>query len=199
MTALCRAYGIRRSTGYKWLARFYERGSFEDLADHSRRPLSNSRRVPRRVEMMIVAMRKRFPHWGPRKLRVLLRKERPWIDWPAPSTIGSVLKRHNLVSQRRRRARLPPRSQPFVAARAPNDVWCVDFKGHFRTGDGVYCYPLTVMDAYSRFLCAASEWIHRSRIKRVRPSRNYFADTDYRRRFVATTVSHSLRSRPRPV
>jgi putative transposase len=31
-------------------------------------------------------------------------------------------------------------------------VWTADFKGHFRTRDSLYCYPLTVKDGFSRFL-----------------------------------------------
>jgi transposase InsO family protein len=71
---------------------------------------------------------------------------------PAASTIGDILKRHGLIKQRRRRVHTPPYTKPFAQCSAPNSVWCVDFKGHFKTQDGVRCYPLTIMDAYSRFL-----------------------------------------------
>jgi transposase InsO family protein len=78
----------------------------------------------------------------------------PQHDWPAASTIGAVLKRHGMVSARKRRHRVAPRTRPFSACRDPNDVWCVDFKGEFATSDGRTCYPLTVMDAASRYLLA---------------------------------------------
>ncbi len=42
----------------------------------------------------------------------------------------------------------------------PNDLWCADFKGEFKLGNGRYCYPLTVTDHASRFLliCEALEF-----------------------------------------
>src|SRR6202022_3655479 len=80
----------------------------------------------------------------------------PKVGWPAPSTVAAILKRHGLVRARKRRLRIAPRTQPFSDCVEPNDVWCVDFKGHFRTGDGAFVYPLTVMDAASRCLPAGS-------------------------------------------
>ncbi len=159
MTALCRVYGIARSTAYKWLARFEERRRFADLADRSRRPHSSPLTVAADIEARLVAARRRHPLWGPRKLRSWLVRQDRRFKWPAPSTIGEVLRRHKLINKRRLRPRMPPRTQPFAQCLAPNDVWCVDFKGHFRTGDGCYCYPLTVMDAYSRYLlgCTAMD------------------------------------------
>jgi len=56
------------------------------------------------------------------------------------------------VKKRRRRR---PHYHPGVVApvtHAPNDLWTADFKGHFRTRDGVYCYPLTIADQHTRFL-----------------------------------------------
>jgi len=70
------------------------------------------------------------------------------------STIGAILKRNGMVTPRRRRYRAAPRSKPFASCREPNDLWCVDFKGHFPTRDGRLCYPLTVMDGATRFLLA---------------------------------------------
>jgi transposase InsO family protein len=83
---------------------------------------------------------------------VLLERKDSSVVWPAASTIGEVLKRHNLVRPRKRRRRTPPYSEPFASAEHPNDVWCADFKGWFRTGDGVRCDPLTLSDARSRYL-----------------------------------------------
>ena len=54
--------------------------------------------------------------------------------------------------KRRLRRRSPPSSAPFAHCGAANDVWCVDFKGWFLTSDGTHCEPLTLNDAYSRYL-----------------------------------------------
>ena len=80
---------------------------------------------------------------GPAKLRVLFKEKRPDLEAPATSTIAAILKRHGLVKPQRRRSKAPPRSKPFAEVRAPNDVWCADFKGDFLVGDGARCYPLT--------------------------------------------------------
>jgi len=107
---------------------------------------------------MILALRHAHPTWGPRKLRAYLDWKRPDTLWPAASTIGALLHRHGLVRPRRRPgggpARWAPLDQPLTRAQAPNDVWTTDFKGEFRLGSGAYCYPLTVLDAHSRFLLA---------------------------------------------
>lgn len=152
MAALCRAFGISRQTGYKWVRRYFE---FEEegdpalLQDRSRRPLTSPTAVDEAVVDLIIRARKARPHWGPRKLHAWLGER---YTMPAASTIGEILKRHGLVKRRRRRVHTPPYTKPFAQCSAPNSVWCVDFKGHFKTRDGVRCYPLTIMDAFSRFL-----------------------------------------------
>jgi transposase InsO family protein len=92
----------------------------------------------------------------------------PDEEWPAVSTIGAILKRHHMVKTRRKRRRAPPRTQPFSKVREPNDVWCVDFKGQFTIGDGRRCYPLTVMDAASRYLLACVAF-HEPTLENVEP------------------------------
>ena len=156
---LCRKYGISPKTAYKWLHRADELGLEEGLKDRSRAPHHHPNQVPRELEKMIVARRLAHPTWGPRKLRALLGRQDGRRHWPAASTIGEVLKRHNLVDPRKRRRRTPPYGEPFASARQPNDVWCGDFKGWFRTGDGRRCDPLTISDAASRYLlcCQAME------------------------------------------
>jgi transposase InsO family protein len=99
----------------------------------------------------VLALRRRRPQWGPKKLRQVLAEQQPGQTWPAPSTIGDWLKADGLIPERRRRTRVP-RPAPLAQARAPNDVWTADFKGWFRTADGTRCDPLTVIDAYSRFV-----------------------------------------------
>jgi putative transposase len=151
MAEVCRQYGISRKTGYKWLARYREEG-VEGLKDRSRAPKRPSNGLGGEVEAAVIAARAAHPTWGAKKLRVLLEREHPRTAWPARSTIAEVLRRHGLVVPRRRRRRTPPQEGPFGSCNGPNAVWCVDFKGWFRTGDGSRCDPLTVSDAYSRYL-----------------------------------------------
>src|ERR1700731_3595239 len=90
--------------------------------------------------------------WGPRKLKRVLADAEPWRAWPATSTIGQLLGREGLVVEKRRRSKTPPYTQPFAEADGPNQVWCTDFKGWFRTQDGERIDPLTLSDAHSRYL-----------------------------------------------
>jgi transposase InsO family protein len=150
MAALCGLYGISRKTGYKWTERFLAAG-VPGLVDWSHAPRRVPWAVPPQLEQTIVELRKRYPFWGPRKLRAWLQKHRPETDWPASSTIGQVLRRYGLVQRRRARRRTPVCQHPLAACTAPNIVWCADFKGAFRVA-GRYCHPLTISDGYSRFL-----------------------------------------------
>jgi transposase InsO family protein len=155
MAALCRAFGISRQTGYKWLARYYEDGPEGDAAgleERPRRAMTHPNAVGSGAVEAILWLRRKYPHWGPRKLQDQLKKLKPEIPWPAVSTVGDILKRHGLVRPRRRRRHTPPYTKPFGEVSAPNQLWCVDFKGHFCTGDGEKCYPLTITDAHSRFI-----------------------------------------------
>ena len=149
--ALCELFGIREQTGYKWLRRWRDERSAEEK---SRRPHSHPATTPPKLVKIILSQKKQFPLWGPVPIRARLCMHWPRIRWPAPSTIGAILKRNGLVRRRRFRRRVATRTQPFAKCREPNDVWCVDFKGQFAMGNGRLCYPLTVMDAASRYLLA---------------------------------------------
>jgi putative transposase len=153
MAWVCEAFGISRKTGYKWLER-YQSGGPAGLADHSRAPIEPAGMVPE-IREAIIALRREKPHWGPLKLRAKLCERHPQTDWPVPSSIGDLLRRAGLSEPRRPRRRTPPYSQPLAHALGPNDVWCADYKGWIRTRDGQRCDPLTVTDAFSRFLLAA--------------------------------------------
>lgn len=156
ISALCRLYGISRETGHKWIRRFSPRRGEASLRDQSRRPLHSPAAASAYVVEKIVSRRKQYPTWGARKLLWLLQQQFPKVIWPAASTVQDILKRNGLVRPRKQRPRIPPRTRPFSHCREPNDVWCVDFKGHFRTSDGTLVYPLTVTDAASRFLFACT-------------------------------------------
>ena len=143
--ALCRHFSISPTTGYKWLLRFRER-SEEGLVDLPRRPRYSPFRTPAEIEQAVLAAREAHPAWGARKLRAwLLGKGHEWM--PSPSTITAILKRHG---------RIDPAEGPKHRAwqrferQAPNELWQMDFKGHFPLNKG-RCHPLTVLDDHSRF------------------------------------------------
>lgn len=150
-SALCRYFNISRPTGYKWLARFEEQGS-DGLADESRAPLHQPRCMPQALRSSILDLRAQHPTWGPKKLKARLETLQPDLAWPARSTIGELLRREGLAQPRPARRRTLWHDQPLAHAQEPNDVWCADFKGWFLTGCGQRCDPLTITDAYSRYL-----------------------------------------------
>lgn len=152
ITDLCREFGISRNTGQRLKRRFAEEGA-SGLYERSRRPLRSPHRTSQEVAGRVVRLRKKFPTWGPKKLRARLQQLHPEVPWPAASTIGVLLKDAGLVDGRKRRRRAwPTAPSSRQDSRAPNDLWCMDFKGQFRLGDRSYCYPLTVTDHFSRFL-----------------------------------------------
>jgi transposase InsO family protein len=158
MSDVCREFGISRKTGYKIFDRYKEHG-LEALSDRSRRPVRYANQLPGQIERLILSCKREKPHWGARKIRELLvRRLDGDFRIPAKSTIHAVLCRHGLVQipgRPRRRAE----GTPLSSGTQPNDLWCADFKGEFKLGDGRYCYPLTVTDHASRFLlmCEALE------------------------------------------
>lgn len=151
VTELADRFGVSRPTVYKWIDRF-KRGGAAALADLGRAPKTSPQQTPPDVEALILEARRAHPTWGPRKLLPYLARRHPGVLLPAPSTAGAILDRHGLTKPRR--ARRPPKhpgSVPLVAE-TPNAVWTADYKGQFRTRDGIYCYPLTVCDAHSRYI-----------------------------------------------
>ena len=153
VTALAARFGVSRKTAYKWIGRYQNEGP-AGLQERSSAPKNQARATPVEIADPIIALRRKHPAWGPRKLRARLALDHPECTWPAASTIGEILKREGLVRPRRPRRRAPPMEHPFAEALAPNDVWCTDFKGWWRTGDGRRCEPFTLSDAMSRYLLA---------------------------------------------
>lgn len=153
MTELCARYSISRRVGYKWLAR-YEAEGLPGLTDRSRRPRHSPHQLEPYIAELLVITRRAHPTWGPRKILAYLERRYPRSHWPAASTAGALFKAHGLVHGRRRRRPLGHPGRPTTPMLAPNDVWTADFKGHFPTRDGVRCYPLTIVDGYSRYLLA---------------------------------------------
>jgi putative transposase len=150
MSEICAEFGISRQTGYKWLWRYRAEG-LEGLKERSRAPLMHGKARDQAIVEAALALRERYPTFGPKKLRRKL-IERFAVCAPAASTIGDWLRKEGLSGPPRRRRRCPPFVSPFETACAPNSVWCADFKGWFRTGEGKRCDPLTISDAMSRYL-----------------------------------------------
>ena len=158
MSEVCREFGISRKTGYKIFNRYRDQG-LDALTDRSRRPVRYANQLPDQVERLIVDLKRNKPHWGARKIRELLvRKLAGDVRLPAKSTVHAVLDRHGLVKRPRMR-RNRANGTPLSAGANPNDLWCTDFKGEFKLGNGRYCYPLTVSDHAARYLllCEAFE------------------------------------------
>lgn len=155
LQVICRRFGISRKTAYKWLARFRRRGR-AGLRDRSRRPHRSPKQLSDHWIGIIGQWRRRRPHWGAKKIHYQLRQKNPRAKVPARGTIQRWLKRLGWVRARARRARHGP-SVPhpgLTVPTRPNQVWTVDFKGWFRTADGVRQEPLTVRDLFSRYgLC----------------------------------------------
>ena len=162
MRELCARYGISPHVGYKWLAR-YEALGLEGLRDQSRRPQHSPTQLAERdpaLAALVIAARQQHPTWGPRKLLAYLERRHHRRHWPAASTVGALLKHAGLVLPRRHRRVLGHPGRPTTPMEQPNAVWTADFKGQFKTGDGRYCYPLTVIDGYSRYLLACEGLLH---------------------------------------
>ena len=151
MVELCERYGVSRKTGDKWIAR-YEREGLDGLRERSRAPHHCPHRIAAHVAAAICAGRRQHPSWGPEKILHWLKRQEPELEIPATSTAGDLLARRGLVKKRRRRRRYTHPGVVPPTTERPNDLWTADFKGHFRTGDGIYCYPLTVADQHTRYL-----------------------------------------------
>jgi transposase InsO family protein len=153
MSELCREYGISRKTGHKIYKRFNEVG-LEGLHDEPSRPKSSPNKTAPEIEALIIAAKKKRPTWGSKKLENSLDRQHPGIQFPSRCTIDAILNRNGLVAPRRRRRLIPSYPEHLVESHASNDVWCADFKGQFRLGNGKLCYPLTITDQFSRYVIA---------------------------------------------
>jgi transposase InsO family protein len=167
MVDLCLRYGVSRKTAYKWLKKYRKKG-LAGVADGSRKPRGGRHWMKGAVRDQIVQMRQEHPRWGAPKILDRLRKLHPRRKWPAASTAHDALRTKGLVKRRKRGPHQQDGGSKCVEPKRANEIWTVDFKGQFRTGDGKYCYPLTILDGYSRYLLAceglssnefASSWL----------------------------------------
>jgi len=152
VSQLCRDYAVSRPTFYAWLGR-RAAGDEAWFVERSHAPHACPHRTPEAVCAAVVEVKRRFPRFGPKKVRARLAREQPQRAWPAASTVGDILKRAGLVDARQARRRRPVELERLEAAAArPNAEWACDFKGWFRTRDGRRCDPLTISDTASRYL-----------------------------------------------
>jgi len=151
VTELCDLYGVSRKTGYKWIDRYLRQGP-AGLQERSRRPQGSPNQTAQEIVAALLEARRRHPSWGGKKLLALVHKRHRNWDLPHRSTVCDILSRHGMVPKKRTRRRIGHPGKPTSSILAPNDLWCADFKGQFKTGNGSYCYPLTVTDGFSRYL-----------------------------------------------
>ena len=151
MNELCSFFNISRKTGYKWLNRYMEEGP-EGLRDKPRTPNHIPHRTSKEMKSFIVTCRKKHPTWGARKISQKAQQIAPELSLPSETTINNILNQAGLIFKKRRRRKVAHPGRPALTAKNPNDVWTTDYKGEFKTRDGLYCYPLTILDEYSRFL-----------------------------------------------
>ncbi len=151
LSELCARFGISRTTGYKWLSRIVDDGTFASYGDRSRAPAHCPHRTPPAVEQRLLELRAHYG-WGAKKLLQVLARRQPTLALPARSTVNAILDRHGKLHKHRRRPRWQHPGAGGVRTTGPNQVWPADFKGQFKLQNGQYCYPLTVTDHYSRKL-----------------------------------------------
>ncbi|MGB8028541.1 MAG: IS481 family transposase [Terracidiphilus sp.] len=166
MRELCARFDISRETGYVWLRR-YQRSGVEGLLEVNRAARSHPNQTGEAVEQAVLELRQAHMRWGPRKLKRILERDQPGRRWPAASTIGEIVRRAGLVVGQKKRRRTEAYTQPLAHANASNRVWCGDFKGWFRSGDGTRVDPLTISDAWSRYLLR-SQAVEKTDTERVR-------------------------------
>ncbi len=151
ITELCALYGVARKTGYKLIDRYLHHGP-AGLEERSRQPHHSPNQADPEIVAALLEVRRRHPSWGAKKLLRIVHQRHPRWWLPGRSTVCDILSRHGMVPKRRNRRRIGHPGKPSSAILAPNDLWSADYKGQFRTGNGRYCYPLTVADGFSRYL-----------------------------------------------
>jgi putative transposase len=151
MTELCSIFNISRKTGYKWIHRYLDHGP-EGLIDQSKAPKSIPHKTVQEITDFIVSYRTKHPTWGARKIIQKAQQVARHLEMPSEATVHNIIKRQGLTNKKRKRRKLGHPGRPTATAKSPNDIWTTDFKGQFKTKDGQYCYPLTILDEYSRFL-----------------------------------------------
>jgi transposase InsO family protein len=151
VTELSHYYQVSRKTLHKWIKRYRVYGEI-GLKELSRVPHYHPNTTSEDKIEAILRVKKQHLKWGPRKVIARLRNEKPGENWPADSTVSTILRKHGLINQRKYRHHTPPYTKPFLACDQSNRVWSADYKGQFRMGNERLCYPLTISDNYSRYV-----------------------------------------------
>ena len=159
MTKLCRLHRVSRKSGYKWV-NAYRQDGLSGLGDRPRAPKSGKHWTGSVARDLVVQMRREHPSWSAAKIVARLKQLHPRRRFPSATTAHKILRHAKLITPRRQRSRWREQHGRSVEVTRPNALWTIDFKGQFRTRDGRWCYPLTVVDAYSRVVlgCAALAW-----------------------------------------
>ncbi len=151
-SSVCRAYGISRVSGYKWLHRYQAEG-IDGLHERSRDTHKHRQEWDESIRAEALDIRRYKGNWGGVKIRNLMKQRNPDRPLPGHATIDRWIKDADLVIPPRRRQKVDnSKGGPVGKTSQPNEIWCADFKGEFRLQNGKLCYPLTVTDAYSRYL-----------------------------------------------
>ncbi len=153
VTSLCNEYEISRKTAYKWLKRYIDEGIF-GLEDRSKRPHKVNKITEENTVTLITEIRNKFPAWGARKLRKYLINK--GLEVPSERTFNRILNKQELIS-----IEASEKSQRFIRFERehPNELWQMDFKGHFQLEQG-RCHPLTIIDDHSRFaICLKASYV----------------------------------------
>ncbi len=168
ITELCELYGVSRKTGYTWIERYLRYGP-PGLEERSRKPCCSPHQTPQHVVDACIELRCRHPAWGAKTLLAILHTRHPSWSLPGRSTVCDILRRNGLVPKKRHHRHIGHPGKPTTLMAAPNDVWSADFKGQFKTSDGLYGYPLTVADGYSRFLLGCQA-LSSTRVAEAKPT-----------------------------
>ena len=151
---LCAEFGISEKTGPKWKNRLFEKGK-AGLLDESKNP-SHPNTIDGDTAAELIRIKNAHVAWGPKKIREIYARAYPNKEVPSLSSVKRILDKAGLVKKRiiRKPASSDcPRLQQQIQASESNDVWCIDFKGWWKSG-GEKCEPLTVRDKLSRkILC----------------------------------------------
>lgn len=153
MVDLCKQFGISRPTGYAILNRYNEEG-WDALTERSRKHFHHPWQTDPAIEAALLSERNKHSRWGARKILHLVQKSMPHAVLPCESTVNNILKKHGLVTPRRKSRRKIIPAHPYFDPQTPNEIWSADFKGKFRLGNNEYCNPLTIADSFSRFILA---------------------------------------------
>jgi len=153
ITELCKQFGISRPLGYKYIERYNQTG-FKGLEELSRKPKTSPTKTPSKITRDIISIRNKHPRYGADKIKTILERDKPDIQWPSQTTIHTILKTEGLIPERKTNRHIYP-CNPKFDPKEINDMWGIDYKGKMRLINAVYSYPLTITDSFSRFILAA--------------------------------------------